>query len=162
MGGITIDTQGNVLDKNKMPIPGLHAAGEVSGGVHGNNRLGGNSLLECTVFGTIVGQKIPIRQDKSITRNVSTIIEEKEVSPPQERKISQAELAKHNKPDDCWVGIHGSVYDLTEFAEEHPAGAQSIYKLGGLDGTDAFAAIHSASMMDDFEEDRIGTFIANS
>merc|ERR1719330_1623249 len=61
MGGITIDTQGNVLDKNNLPIPGLHAAGEVSGGVHGNNRLGGNSLLECTVFGTIVGQKIPIK-----------------------------------------------------------------------------------------------------
>ncbi|KAL6745881.1 FAD binding domain-containing protein [Haematococcus lacustris] len=39
------------------PIPGLYAAGEASGGVHGRNRLGGNSLLECTVFGRIAGQQ---------------------------------------------------------------------------------------------------------
>ena len=61
MGGISIDTKGNVLNEDGKPIEGLHAAGEVTGGVHGNNRLGGNSLLECTVFGTIVGQKLPIK-----------------------------------------------------------------------------------------------------
>merc|ERR1719203_1784556 len=61
MGGITIDTYGNVLDQNRNIISGLHAAGEVAGGVHGDNRLGGNSLLECTVYGTIIGQKIPIQ-----------------------------------------------------------------------------------------------------
>ena len=43
------------FQKNGTLIQGLYAAGEVSGGVHGENRLGGNSLLECTVFGTIVG-----------------------------------------------------------------------------------------------------------
>ena len=37
MGGITIDTEGSVLDENGHKIPGLHAAGEVTGGVHGNN-----------------------------------------------------------------------------------------------------------------------------
>lgn len=41
-------------------IPGLYAAGEVSGGVHGENRLGGNSLLECTVFGHLIGQEVSI------------------------------------------------------------------------------------------------------
>jgi len=159
MGGITIDTEGNVLDKNSVPIPGLHAAGEVSGGVHGNNRLGGNSLLECTVFGTIVGKKIPIMHEQPKPTNIVPIVKKEEVSPPQEKKVTQGELAEHNKPDDCWVAIHGFVYDLTEFAEEHPAGAQSIHRLGGLDGTEAFAAIHSESMMDDFEEDRIGIYI---
>ena len=38
------------------PIPGLYAAGEVAGGVHGNNRLGGNSLLDCVVFGRVAGR----------------------------------------------------------------------------------------------------------
>ncbi|CAL1144621.1 unnamed protein product, partial [Cladocopium goreaui] len=36
-------------------LPGLYGAGEVTGGVHGNNRLGGNSLLECAVFGRLAG-----------------------------------------------------------------------------------------------------------
>jgi len=94
MGGITIDTEGNVLDDNNTPIPGLHAAGEVSGGVHGNNRLGGNSLLECTVFGTIVGKKIPIRQQqpKPKPKKMIPIIETEEVSPPQERRVTQVDL----------------------------------------------------------------------
>merc|ERR1712028_209964 len=36
-------------------MPGLYAAGEVAGGIHGNNRLGGNSLLDCVVFGRVSG-----------------------------------------------------------------------------------------------------------
>merc|ERR1712125_168616 len=39
-----------------MGIPGLYAAGEIAGGVHGNNRLGGNSLLDCVVFGRVAGK----------------------------------------------------------------------------------------------------------
>ena len=37
------------------PVPAFYAAGEVAGGVHGNNRSGGNSLLDCVVFGRVVG-----------------------------------------------------------------------------------------------------------
>ena len=61
MGGIRIDKEGSVLTESGKAIPGLHAAGEVTGGVHGVNRLGGNSLLECTVFGSIVGKKLPVK-----------------------------------------------------------------------------------------------------
>ena len=50
MGGIKINNETEVLSKDKI-IKGLFAAGEVTGGVHGENRLGGNSLLECVVFG---------------------------------------------------------------------------------------------------------------
>ena len=57
-GGLSIDVQGHVLDKEGEPIPGLYACGEVSGGVHGENRLAGNSLLECVVYGRIVSQTI--------------------------------------------------------------------------------------------------------
>lgn len=45
MGGLEIDDQSRVLGSNDKPIHGLFAAGEVAGGVHGANRLGGSSLL---------------------------------------------------------------------------------------------------------------------
>merc|ERR1712151_183186 len=54
MGGLEIDVNSNVVGPNG-PIKGLYAAGEVAGGVHGNNRLGGNSLLDCVVFGRLSG-----------------------------------------------------------------------------------------------------------
>merc|ERR1711941_207497 len=53
MGGLEIDTDSAVLGPKNKAIPGLYAAGEVAGGVHGNNRLGGNSLLDCVVFGRV-------------------------------------------------------------------------------------------------------------
>ncbi|KAK7436994.1 hypothetical protein VKT23_018809 [Stygiomarasmius scandens] len=56
MGGITIDASASVLDADGQKIPGLYAAGEVIGGVHGKNRLGGSSLLEAVVFGRIAGE----------------------------------------------------------------------------------------------------------
>merc|ERR1712223_1655626 len=56
MGGLEIDTDSAVLSTSTgEAIPGLYAAGEVAGGVHGNNRLGGNSLLDCVVFGRVAG-----------------------------------------------------------------------------------------------------------
>merc|ERR1719265_365377 len=54
MGGLEIDAEGLVMGKTG-PIKGLYCAGEVAGGVHGNNRLGGNSLLDCVVFGRVTG-----------------------------------------------------------------------------------------------------------
>merc|ERR1712029_914200 len=56
MGGLEIDTDSAVVNVNGEAIPGLYAAGEVAGGVHGNNRLGGNSLLDCVVFGRVAGK----------------------------------------------------------------------------------------------------------
>ncbi|KAI8449541.1 FAD binding domain-containing protein [Phakopsora pachyrhizi] len=53
MGGVEINNNSEVLDTNKKPIPGLYASGEVAGGVHGVNRLGGSSLLGCVVFGRV-------------------------------------------------------------------------------------------------------------
>ena len=53
MGGLKMNNKGEILNSNNNTINGLYGAGEVTGGVHGGNRLGGNSLAECGVFGRI-------------------------------------------------------------------------------------------------------------
>jgi fumarate reductase flavoprotein subunit len=58
MGGLRIDTHRRVLDKSGKPIPGLYAAGEVTGGFFGGNRLGGNALTEVMVSGRIAARSI--------------------------------------------------------------------------------------------------------
>ncbi len=50
MGGVRINVNAQVLDENGNVIPGLYAAGEVTGGIHGANRLGGNALTDTVVF----------------------------------------------------------------------------------------------------------------
>ena len=55
MGGITIDPTAHVLDASGNVIKGLYAAGEVTGGIHGTNRLGGNALADIVTFGRIAG-----------------------------------------------------------------------------------------------------------
>ncbi|KAM0750965.1 Flavocytochrome c [Meredithblackwellia eburnea MCA 4105] len=55
MGGLEIDDNSRVIDTAGQPIPGLFASGEIAGGVHGANRLGGSSLLGCVVFGRVAG-----------------------------------------------------------------------------------------------------------
>ena len=56
MGGVHIDTDARVIDVNGDPIPGLYAAGEVTGGVHGGNRVGGNAVADIVVFGGVAGE----------------------------------------------------------------------------------------------------------
>ena len=56
MGGLQINDEAQVLDKNGAAIPGFYAAGEVTGGIHAGNRLGGNALTDILVFGRIAGK----------------------------------------------------------------------------------------------------------
>lgn len=56
MGGVRINTNAEVLAKNGKAIRGLYAAGEVTGGVHGANRIGGNAMTDITVYGKIAGE----------------------------------------------------------------------------------------------------------
>ena len=51
MGGVRINTACEVLKADGSAIPGLFAAGEITGGVHGANRLGGNAVTDIVVFG---------------------------------------------------------------------------------------------------------------
>ncbi|KAG9249423.1 flavocytochrome c [Emericellopsis atlantica] len=55
MGGIEINDKAEVLNSDKQPFEGLYACGELAGGVHGANRLGGSSLLGCVVYGRVAG-----------------------------------------------------------------------------------------------------------
>ncbi len=57
MGGVKINTATEVLTADGVAIPGLYAAGEVTGGVHGANRLGGNAVSDFVVFGRIAGEQ---------------------------------------------------------------------------------------------------------
>ena len=56
MGGLEINAQAQVINEAGEAIPGLYAAGEVTGGIHAGNRLGGNAIADCFVFGRIAGQ----------------------------------------------------------------------------------------------------------
>lgn len=55
MGGLKINSNAEVLDAKGAAIAGLYAAGEITGGVHGGNRLGGNAVADIVVFGRIAG-----------------------------------------------------------------------------------------------------------
>lgn len=82
--------------------------------------------------------------------------------------VSTQHVLLHSTPDDCWVVIEGNVWDLTEFAHEHPGGASSksaarfcrriyplvlttlvIHKYAGKDATDAYLEVHSSSVARD-------------
>lgn len=62
LGGIEINEMAQVLNQDKQPINGLFAAGEVTGGIHGANRLGGNSFPDMIVFGRIAGKNAALNQ----------------------------------------------------------------------------------------------------
>ena len=63
MGGIHIDPECRVLDEAGSPVEGLYAAGEVTGGIHGANRLGGNAVVETVVFGKLAAETIAADAD---------------------------------------------------------------------------------------------------
>lgn len=61
-GGLKINKKCQVIGKESKPIPNLYAVGEVTGGIHGRDRLGGDSLISCFVFGKIAGEEIAKKQ----------------------------------------------------------------------------------------------------
>ncbi len=63
MGGLSIDTERHVLDESGNIIEGLYAAGEVTGGIHGGNRLGGNAIVEIFVSGRIAANTVAAEKE---------------------------------------------------------------------------------------------------
>ena len=175
MGGLEIDQEGAVVGKDNKPIPGLYAAGEVSGGVHGNNRLGGNALLECVVFGRLTGKaaaeyafgkeslKIvnfsdiaaplaPVAKPAAVTAPVAVAAP---FAAPGKPFLTLEEVAKHNKKNDCWVVVNGQVLDVTKFLPEHPGGELAILTFAGRDASAEFNMIHPANVVEKYAPDSI-------
>ncbi|NXB48950.1 NB5R4 reductase, partial [Leucopsar rothschildi] len=57
-------------------------------------------------------------------------------------EVTEDELSKHNKKEDCWIGIRGFVYNVTPYMEYHPGGEDELMKAAGTDGTDLFDQVH--------------------
>ncbi|XP_070691505.1 cytochrome b5 reductase 4 [Pempheris klunzingeri] len=57
-------------------------------------------------------------------------------------EVTQEELQKHNKRDDCWTCIRGMVYNVTPYMDYHPGGEEELMKAAGIDGTELFDQVH--------------------
>ncbi|KAI9801282.1 MAG: hypothetical protein M1833_002852 [Piccolia ochrophora] len=68
---------------------------------------------------------------------------------PEPKSLSVADISAHNTPNDCWIVVSGKVYDITDFAPEHPGGAGIILKYAGRDATAAYDEFHAPSVIDE-------------
>lgn len=221
MGGVAANEFAEVVTEKGSTIPGLFVAGEALGGVHGVNRLGGSSLLDCVVYGRIsgksaskflldkiiknppaaggkqgVGATVRVNGDKVTLeldlaggsapalvdqqsgegasanapaagfaeedpnaafygKGFSSKSEKKEESTKQEaaKSYTMDEVRKHNKDSDCFVVLHGKVYDVTNFLNDHPGGKKAIMLYAGKDATTEFDMLHSKDLLDRYGPD---------
>merc|ERR1712241_1110971 len=184
MGGLEIDVNSAVVGSNGQAIPGLYAAGEVAGGVHGNNRLGGNSLLDCVVFGRVAGKHCAkymlgsAMKDTSLAQlsggGLTGAVESSKFSGGSyEDNMNKAapaaaaggggggggltmeEVAKHTTKADCWVVVNGEVLDVTKFLGEHPGGELAILTFAGRDASEEFNMIHPPDVIPKYAPDAV-------
>ncbi|KAA1476810.1 Flavocytochrome c [Dentipellis sp. KUC8613] len=184
MGGVQIDDESRVISTEGKPIPGLFAAGEVAGGVHGANRLGGSSLLGCVVFGRVSGDSAAAyllqRSGKIAEQAASRLgavaghLEAPAPAPAASSSSAPAasapapaakagganaytleEVAKHNKKDDVWVIVDGQVLDVTSFLPDHPGGEKAILLYAGRDATEEFNMLHDPKVIPRYAPDAV-------
>ena len=75
-----------------------------------------------------------------------------------EREYTAAEVAQHNKDDDCWMTIHGKVYDCTGFLVDHPGGPEILTNEAGTDATQKFEEVfHSDEARRQLKDFCVGT-----
>jgi cytochrome b involved in lipid metabolism len=90
-------------------------------------------------------QEIIPLQDQSIqSQNQEKLTQTsgEEKTEKNEKTYKMEEVAKHNSKESCWSVIRGKVYDLTNWIDKHPGGADKILRICGKDGTDLFVKIH--------------------
>ena len=72
--------------------------------------------------------------------------------------VTKEELSRHSRKEDCWIAVHGKVYNVTHFLDEHPGGAKLILEHAGKDATEAFASVHAPAFLNMLPKDvLIGT-----
>lgn len=120
MGGMEINDKAQVLNETKKPFDGLYACGELAGGVHGANRLGGSSLLGCVVYGRVAGDSASQHLFQKVLSGGS----------PAEQRLHQISLhidpAQPGKISVEWSDPSGEGKD--------PASARVTAPAGGLPG----------------------------
>eukprot|EP00808_Paulinella_micropora_P021715 g55641.t1 len=94
----------------------------------------------------------PQQRKPSLLRRVSFLRATSDLTEPQ---INMAEVRKHNSSKDCWVVLHGKVYNLTDFQNEHPAGAEVIAQYAGKDATKAFEPFHPEDIISRLGKDSL-------
>merc|ERR1719353_592766 len=160
MGGLEIDVHSRVVKKvgqDLVAIDGLYAAGEIAGGVHGNNRLGGNSLLDCVVFGRVAGKHAA---EYVMGTTVPTFLADLSganqsgggagAPAATTAQFSLDDVASHNNEKDCWVVLHDRVLDVTDFLKDHPGGVLAIITFAGKDATAEFDMIHPPDVIEKY------------
>lgn len=177
-GGIEINTTCQVIDEQSKPIEGLFACGEIAGGVHGANRLGGSSLAGCVVFGRVAGTAATASLLKQLSSSSNANARLQQVSdhlqseaptpddnaPSREassKKLTQtytmAEIEKHNKKDDLWMAVNGEVINATDFLEDHPGGEAALLLMAGRECSEQFNMLHERDTIEKYaNECRIG------
>jgi cytochrome b involved in lipid metabolism len=75
---------------------------------------------------------------------------------------SLQELEVHNTVEDCWLILHGNVYDLSSYADRHPGGAYWITDQCGREGTELYDVFHPTSLLKTVARFQIGPFVENT
>ncbi|NXF10803.1 NB5R4 reductase, partial [Smithornis capensis] len=88
--------------------------------------------------------QVPLRPGRSLMDWIRLTKSGKDLTGLKGRliEVTEDELAKHNKKEDCWICIRGFVYNVTPYMEYHPGGEDELMKAAGTDGTDLFDQVH--------------------
>uniref|UniRef100_G3SV99 Cytochrome b5 reductase 4 n=1 Tax=Loxodonta africana TaxID=9785 RepID=G3SV99_LOXAF len=88
--------------------------------------------------------KVPLKQGRSLMDWIRLTESGKDLTGLKGKLIdvTEEELKKHNKKDDCWICIRGCVYNVSPYMEYHPGGEDTLMSAAGSDGTDLFNQIH--------------------
>ncbi|XP_044773261.1 cytochrome b5 reductase 4 isoform X2 [Neomonachus schauinslandi] len=88
--------------------------------------------------------KVPLKQGRSLMDWIRLTKSGKDLTGLRGRliEVTEEELKKHNKKDDCWICIRGFVYNVSPYMEYHPGGEDELMRAAGSDGTDLFDQVH--------------------
>ncbi|XP_023506520.2 cytochrome b5 reductase 4 isoform X2 [Equus caballus] len=88
--------------------------------------------------------KVPLKQGRSLMDWIRLTKSGKDLTGLKGRliEVTEEELKKHDKKDDCWICIRGFVYNVSPYMEYHPGGEDELMRAAGSDGTDLFDQVH--------------------